>query len=160
MKVQHKLLYAFLALQLTGLIAVYVWYLLGLGFPSVLLKTQPVDPFDYLRGQYIILRYEMSVIPAEQFPQKVDGQDFYAILKMNEGYAALDYFTDQPPTDQKLYLKGKLHRGVVEYDLEKYFVPKGMGNPVQPLTVQVSIRPGGRGLIKQLYSNGSPWPPQ
>jgi uncharacterized membrane-anchored protein len=47
---------------------------------------------------------------------------------------------------------------VILYDLEKYFVPEGMGNPPRPITVEVAIAPDGRGRIKTLFADGEPWP--
>ena len=43
-------------------------FLLYLSIPllsdtSVILSTQPVDPFDPIRGQYMIISYEINSIP-------------------------------------------------------------------------------------------------
>src|SRR3989344_314410 len=48
--------------SILGGFLLYVSYPL-LGTKTVVLATQPVDPFDLIRGQYITIRYEIGSIP-------------------------------------------------------------------------------------------------
>lgn len=155
-----KYLYILLGIQVAALVALYFFYQAGLAYPSVMLKTVPIDPRDYLRGDFIILRYEISDPPQDQLPQRREGQNVFVILKEQEGFSMIDYLDDTEPRSGTIYLKGKVICGSIVYDIEKYFVPEGKGNPPLPLTVKITIRPNGNAQIKQLYSNGSPWPPQ
>lgn len=49
---------------------------------SVILATQPVDPFDLIRGQYIIIVYEINTIPFIN-GTKI-GDSVYVILQEDE----------------------------------------------------------------------------
>ena len=57
-------LYLLLAFQILGLVALYAWQSQAPG-PRYLLQTRPVDPRDLLRGDYVILGYEISTPPKE-----------------------------------------------------------------------------------------------
>ncbi|HEY8899147.1 MAG TPA: GDYXXLXY domain-containing protein, partial [Chthoniobacterales bacterium] len=57
-------LYLLLAFQILGLVALYAWQSQTPG-PRYLLQTRPVDPRDLLRGDYVILGYEISTPPKE-----------------------------------------------------------------------------------------------
>lgn len=60
-----RLLYLLLGLQVFGLVLLYGYQLSGLGYPVYMLRTMPVDPRDLLRGDYIILGYEISRLPEQ-----------------------------------------------------------------------------------------------
>ena len=153
-----KGLYLLLILQVAGLTGLYAYYQAGLGYPVCLLRTERVDPRDLLRGDYIILNYEISRLPAsyktEDFPQKT----VFVILKQDGLFWNIDQVVPYQPSGKKMYLKATLQGMRLVYDLEKYFVPEGKGNPPGVINVEVSIRPDGRAQIKKLCSDGKAWP--
>jgi uncharacterized membrane-anchored protein len=155
---RYKLIYALLFLQCLGLAAWYAWHNAGLHQPTVMLKTIPVDPRDYFRGDYIILHYEISQIPANLQDSFPEGSLVYVILGEEDGFATSRHVQDQPPEPGQRFIKGRVRDGRIAFDLEKYFVPEGQGNPPAPITVQVALRPDGSAQIKQLYADGKPWP--
>ena len=60
---------------LMGIAGIFILYL---SWPSITGKTmvlaiRPVDPFDVLRGQYIILNYDISSLPEIQDANEGDG---------------------------------------------------------------------------------------
>jgi uncharacterized membrane-anchored protein len=155
-----KWIYVLLAVQLTGLVALYLWHAAGLEHPTVMLRTLPVDPRDYLRGDYIILNYEIGQIPQNLAGTDLDGEEVYVVLKDDAGFSVMDRLGFAAPENGERFIRGRIRRGRIEFDLEKYFVPEGRGNPPLPITVEVALREDGRAQIKRLYAAGKPWPPE
>lgn len=155
---KRQFLYLILALQVIGLTALYLWHYAGTGYPTVMLRTLPVDPRDYLRGDYIILDYEISRLPEDFSWQPQENEVVYVLLREDNGFAEAEGWQPDRPEAGRLFIKGRMRGGRIIYDLERYFVPEGWGNPPQPITVEVSLRPDGSAQIKQLYAAGQPWP--
>lgn len=133
---------------------------------EVLLKTVPVDPRDLFRGDYVILRYEISTLPLSKIP--ADSADFkigntvFAVLKKENGYGVAAGIYKHIPTNEKLFIKGKVKSFggkelFVEYGIESYFVPEGKGAGIsagRDLSVKVSIDKFGNAAIKSLLKAG------
>ncbi|MDR1471693.1 MAG: GDYXXLXY domain-containing protein [Synergistaceae bacterium] len=134
----------------------------------VLLKTIPVDPRDFLRGDYVNLGYDIENIPEWLMPPDLDNlpsnrgdRGVYVKLDLDDdGVAAVSGVSFERP-DGGLYLKGVL-RGywgrTCDYGLGVYYIPEGTG-----LELESKMRGGdkyevyadvrvirGRGVIKGL----------
>ena len=141
----------------------------------ILLETQPVDPRDLLRGDYVRLNYPISNVAREQFfapPLTGDLSSgttvFVALVPAgtNEFYqvarASTVWFT---PAANEVLLRGKVAQSWrsnagaihVEYGLEQYFVAEGTGNPRGKLTVQAAVSKSGRANIKEVFVDGKPY---
>lgn len=160
---KRLLLYLVLGLQLTGLCGLYAYYRAGLHYPTIMLQTQRVDPRDLLRGDYIILRYRISDIPeawSKEHPlSHWEGKLVYVVLKENpEGFAEIDHLQSHRPYDGSTFLLARIEGGRLTYDMEKLFVPEGMGTPTGTLTVEAAVRPDGQPQIKQVFLDGKPYP--
>ncbi|MFH1066357.1 MAG: GDYXXLXY domain-containing protein [bacterium] len=157
---KRNLLYALLCLQIVGLAVLYGFYAAGLSSPSYLLETEPVDPRDYFRGDYIILNYKISRLPEHQKNSHFrENQNVDVTLKKTGDFWVIRNVTDSmPPTKDFPVLRARLSGDTLLYDIEKYFVPEGEGNPRGKITVAIVIRPDGQAQIKQLYNDGKPWP--
>ena len=155
-------IYGLLVLQLAGLSALYAYHAAGLSARPVLVRCLPVDPRDLLRGDYIILRYEISrVLPDETNTPIVaepDGPVFVS-LKEEAGFWVIKAIGKAAPDDDSVFLRAERRGRELIYGLERFYVPEGKGNPPQPSTVELAVRPDGRAQIKRLFSNGQPWPP-
>jgi uncharacterized membrane-anchored protein len=141
----------------------------------VLLETQPVDPRDLLRGDFVRLNYKISDVPREKFsgPQP-DGEIrpgttvFVALAPTgtNEFYrvarASTEWFT---PDAGEVVLRGRAAQSWrssagsvhLEYGLEQYFVAEDTGNPRGKLTVQAAVTRSGRASIKEVFVDGKPY---
>ena len=76
--------YKRLIIALVVLIGIAGSFMLYLSFPllmgkTVILKTQPVDPFDFFRGQYLIINYEISGVNLSEVFK--EGDTVYVSLK-------------------------------------------------------------------------------
>ena len=170
-----KLLLAVLALQSAWILGTVVSQerILHTG-KTVLLETQPVDPRDPLRGDFVRLNYKISNVPREKFSPAANGEIpagakiFVALAPAGtNGFwevtcASLESFR---PADGEVLLRGKsqwswrsqsgpVH---IEYGLEQYFVAEGTGNPRGKLTVQAAVSGSGRASIKEVFVDGKPY---
>lgn len=145
---------------------------------DVVLKTVPVDPRDLLRGDYVILAYDISSIPTEKitggFPtEATDAQIAVRLEKQSDGFWSVSeasfgplapkdgsvvassapfYFyptPDSPPSSLN-----------VEYGIERYYVPEGEGRVLEEarnanaLAVTASVDGGGRMQIRSISIDG------
>lgn len=153
-----RLLYLLLGLQVFGLVLLYGYQLSGLGYPVYMLRTMPVDPRDLLRGDYIILGYEISRLPEQYKDGDLPEGDVYVQLKPDGDFWTIGDVTSWGPDRGTPFLLARKEGRRLVYDLEKYFVPEGKGNPPGKITVEIAVRPDGRAQIKQLYQDGKAWP--
>ena len=129
---------------------------------EVLLKTIPVDPRDLLRGDYVILNYEIAQIPR--------GKDigynktvYVNLYTDSNNIAHVKSITGLKPSEG-LYLKGKTGRcntsiplfksgKCVNFGIESYFVKEGTGRKLEDdlrdgALVRVVIDKYGRSKVK------------
>ncbi|MHC1757813.1 MAG: GDYXXLXY domain-containing protein [Methanosarcina sp.] len=153
---QKKIFYLtiiFWLLIFSGFI-LYKEYTLRTG-TEVVLKTEPVDPRDLFRGDYVTLNYEISTLDLEEIQAEdlyFDYNDrIYLALALENGYGVPKKIYRNPPDDE-LYIKGTVKEVIydweayedssiteepylkefrVEYGIESYFVPEGRGIEIE-----------------------------
>lgn len=163
-----RALWLVLFLQLAAIAGLYGYRAVGLEARTIRLRTIPVDPRDLLRGDYVILRYEISQLREEQNPFQLRDGRVYVVLRNESGYGVLETIRRSAGEARSelspggCILRAELRGTELSYDLEKYFVAEGKGKEAPPggkLVAEVAVRPNGDALIKQLYDeNGRPWP--
>lgn len=156
------------AIVLLGFIG-YNYYTFNQG-QEILLKTAPVDPNDIFRGNYVNLRYDISVINLTHMPYDmpfVYGDDVFAVLAKGEKYwyvARVGHYY-QYPGQNEVVMKGKVTGSYentinVLWGIESYFVPEGKGlqieREIRDVSVRISVDRTGRALIRELYINDKP----
>ncbi|MDR3075883.1 MAG: GDYXXLXY domain-containing protein [Synergistaceae bacterium] len=124
----------------------------------VLLETVPVDPTDFLRGDYVTLDYEILRISSEMLPES--SETVYVTLSLNqEGVASMKKVSVTRPLENELYLKGVVSRRwgsrFVDCGLGAYYVPEGTGwdleRAIQNHRVMADVRVlRGRAVISSL----------
>ncbi|WP_018322861.1 GDYXXLXY domain-containing protein [Bradyrhizobium sp. WSM2793] len=150
---------------------------------EVTLQTQPVDPRDLLRGDYVVLRYDISQVPAGALAGKpADARHPIVFVKLapnaNGLYQAVSVHAEPVPvTAPDVLIRGRVanYGGAcgsgrhtfcdnlpIKYGLESYFVPEGEGKKLeqarnqQKLRVVAAVLPSGRAAIKRLLLDGEP----
>lgn len=144
----------------------------------VYLRTMPVDPQDYFRGDYVHLNYEISSIGKNLWrdglnDRKADENVYrrhkqearvYTALKVGDsGIAELQYVTDRKPKSD-LFIRGRIQNtwGVsmqVLYGIEAYFVQQGKGLALEkemvradninvPMEMETAISGSGIAVLK------------
>ncbi|MCC4770429.1 hypothetical protein FXV91_09575 [Methanosarcina sp. DH2] len=153
---QKKIFYltiVFWLLIFSGFIA-YKEYTLMTG-TEVILKTEPVDPRDLFRGDYVTLNYEISALDLEEIqaadPYFEYNDRIYLALELEDGYGVPKKVYRTSP-DNELYIKGTVKEVIydwetdedgittegpyskelrVKYGIESYFVPEGRGIEIE-----------------------------
>ena len=150
-------------------------FTLGTG-TSVMLETQPVDPRDLIRGDYISLRYKINSVPMSAFQPALSTNPlpgtavFVQLERKNEFHVVKAASLKAMKGDQEHpVLRGKIGtqwfvalpstNAVVNviYGLEQFYVHEGTGNPHGRLTAEVAVRSSGSAVLKQVYVDGKPY---
>jgi uncharacterized membrane-anchored protein len=143
---------------------------------EVLLKVEPVDPRDLLRGDYVFLGYEISRIPVSLIANipagqttSEDGLVTVRLGKDDDGYwrarTAWLGTAPTPPGQGEVDILGHVFSGwslaadatlSIDYGIERFYLPEGEGLAIEqdmrvrPFGVKVAIAGDGRAQIKAL----------
>lgn len=120
---------------------------------EVILKTAPVDPRDLLRGDYVILNYDISRVPVSTLvggppKESLSNQVLSVRLKkQDDGYWGIveSSFGTLEPKPDTVILKSlpfdyvsygdsaETSQAViaVSYGIERYYVPEGQGHDIE-----------------------------
>jgi uncharacterized membrane-anchored protein len=146
---------------------------------EVLLKTAPVDPRDLLRGDYVVLTYEISRIKSSlitgEWPASNPLPPLAVRLKADpDGYWSVveASFGSLPRTDGTVVMVasvGSPFNGQrqppdlwVSYGIERYYVPEGEGKPIEDgrnegrVSVAARVSEDGQAQIRALMLDGEP----
>lgn len=144
---------------------------------TVMLRTAPVDPRDLLRGDYVILSYDVSTVPAAvisgAWPKEQGRQRLWVrLVKGADGVSTVAEAAFQPlvPATGSVVMKSlpfdywpsdtKADQRV-SYGIERYYVPEGEGRALEAardaetLTVAVSVGGDGTAQLRALYRDGT-----
>ncbi len=160
-KTRFYALVSFQLLLLIGLIA-YKQVTLLTGQP-ILLKTVPVDPRDFFRGDYVVLDYEISHLDAWQWRDASfsKGDNIYVTLRRQGQFWVAASADKKPPEEGEVFIQGKVSSATdypitVQYGIESYFVPEGKGLELEReagegLIVEAMVDRHGRAAIKRVH---------
>lgn len=148
---------------------------------EVLLETLPIDPRNLLRGDYVVLRYDISSVPAGTLKDRRADRGapvFVTLAPAPDGFhRALSVHSSQPvPGPGQVVLRGRVASGDrcgadrrsfceqlrIDYGLESFFVPEGDGQALEQargerrIAVVASVTASGRAAIKRLTVDGRP----
>ncbi|MCH4546906.1 GDYXXLXY domain-containing protein [Rhizobium changzhiense] len=145
---------------------------------EVLLKTGPVDPRDFLRGDYVVLNYDISSVPVQTVSGGIPAEAGERVLwvrlkKQEDGFWTVteSSFHELPPQPETVILRsqpfysGGLAAGDsmrVEYGIERYYVPEGEGKPIEEarndgnVAIAVRVSSDGSAQIRSLLVDGKP----
>lgn len=145
---------------------------------EVLLKTAPVDPRDFLRGDYVVLNYDISSVPISTvtggIPAEAGEQTLWVRLKRQpDGFWGIveSSFAELPAASDTVVLRslpfysygpGSGETIRVEYGIERYYVPEGEGKPLEEarnegvVSIAASVSSSGAAQIRSLVVDGKP----
>ncbi|MBZ9927734.1 GDYXXLXY domain-containing protein [Mesorhizobium sp. BR1-1-4] len=144
---------------------------------EVLLKIQPVDPRDLLRGDYIVLGYDISRIPVKMMANiasdKQSSDDTSIVVRLKKG--ADGYWTPTaawfgtaptPAAADEADISGHVAAGwdlrgegmtiAPDYGIERFYLPEGEGMAIQsdmrvrPFGIKLALAADGTAQIKAL----------
>jgi uncharacterized membrane-anchored protein len=133
--------------------------------PTVKLKTRPVDPRDILRGDYMILNYDISRAPKPAWWKETDVEEVFVVFKDEGGYAVVDTILASEPAAEETrhWAAAKAWDGAgdlrIEDGVERFFVPEGKGTPrFKTLEVEASVSATHRLYIRRVLLDGKASP--
>ena len=147
---------------------------------EIVLRSSPVDPRDLLRGDYVVLSYNVSSIPvslfAEARPLREDVQDRTVFVRLREGDGGIWHATaarygqppEQPPVEGEVDVKGTTRSTwfeatssiSVDYGIERFYVPEGEGRAIETagwtgdgtdFRMRVAVAADGAAQIKSFH---------
>ena len=147
---------------------------------EVKLATVPVDPRDLLRGDYVVLSYDISTLDLKHLkgdPAFERNQSVYVVLAPGAG----GYFVPRAAhralpqvSGDEVVLQGRVSSAtcneaetsctslIVKYGLESYFVPEGHGRRIEDVrdktrvAVVAAVSAKGQSRIKRLLIDDKP----
>ncbi|MES0196772.1 GDYXXLXY domain-containing protein [Mesorhizobium sp. M0011] len=144
---------------------------------EVLLKIEPVDPRDLLRGDYIILGYEISRVPVKMIanipPDKFSSDDTSIVVRLKKGsdgyWQPTTAWFGKAPTPaaaDEADILGHIAEGwdlrgegmtiAPDYGIERFYLPEGEGMAIQndmrvrPFGIRLALAGDGTAQIKAL----------
>lgn len=150
---------------------------------EVTLQTRPVDPRDFLRGDYVEMAYTISRLPAGELKdQPSSGRGAYVFVKLApnaEGFYEAVSVHAKPitVTPPERLIRGTVGYSAacgrdthhvfcemlnIRYGIERYFVPQGEGLMIEDarnhnkVAIVAAVMPDGRAAIKRLLIDGKP----
>jgi uncharacterized membrane-anchored protein len=144
---------------------------------EVLLKIEPVDPRDLLRGDYIILGYGISRIPVKMIANipadKLSSDDTPIVVRLKRGadgywQPTTAWFgkAPTPATADEADISGHVAEGwdlrsegmtiAPDYGIERFYLPEGEGMAIQndmrvrPFGIRIALAGDGTAQIKAL----------
>ena len=150
---------------------------------EVVLQTRPVDPRDFLRGDYVALAYTISAVDAGELQNKPSaGRGSVVFVKIapnaDGNYQAVSVHAEKVAvTPPERLIRGKVEIGAtcgddlrafcarldrITYGIERYFVPQGEGFEIEKarnqskISIVAALTLDGRAAIKRLLVDGKP----
>jgi uncharacterized membrane-anchored protein len=128
-----------------------------------------VDPRELFRGEYVMLSYGFSRIPAggiEGVPQDPRGPDlrnwqdrtvYVSLAAESDGrHWRAEQVSIRRPAGGR-YIRGRITRwGLIEFGIEAYYVQEGKGREYEAavrnrrLSAEVAVAPGGYASLRSL----------
>ena len=153
--------YTRLIIILAAIIVIASGVILYLSLPlltgeTVVLKTQPVDPFDMFRGQYLTINYEISRVNLPE--NTTEGKTVYVSLKEGDDkiWHAEKISLSKP--ESGIFIRGTAKQSwgglAVEYGIEQYFFERDAHIPRMD-SVKVKVDNTGQARIVELLMDGT-----
>ena len=142
-------------LQFAVLTGMYLLAALPLWTGSeIKIKTIPIDPRSMFRGNYARLRYDISELGVQHFPDHEDlrnGEIVYVVLEPDDNLLYTFSAVSLEEPNSGLYLRGRIQNEFFEedvsyfrikYGVEAFFAPKATA-----LDLENELRNGGLAVL-------------
>ena len=141
---------------------------------EVMLEVRPVDPRDLLRGDYVVLNYNISRVPVSllgELPKEGGERTVFVRLKAGDDglwqpvAARLDEAPSDTRADGEVDIRGTTRSSWapqtefidVLYGIERFYVPEGEGRAIErdmnvrPFSMKVAVIADGTAQIKSFH---------
>ena len=146
------------------------------GGREIVVATQPIDPTDLFRGEYVTLGFAFSRLEAAQIQGAApsandaklsDGTAIYVTLKPENGRYVFEAASLQKPDqtgEGRVVIRGLVTSAydlvTIRYGVEQYFVPQGHGRDIETgvaasrVDVVLAVGADGTAAVKTLRLDG------
>lgn len=159
---ERNILLVGIIFQLLILIGMIVWQAMPIWTgDTFLLRVEPIDPRDLMRGDYVILSYEMSMLPVEGLEGErwgwPDQRPVFVMLEKEEDgkhWRGVKASTAKPTSGR--YIEGKTSRGRLIFGIESFFLQEGSGKAYESairdkrVSAKISLSRDGRAALVDL----------
>lgn len=140
---------------------------------EVMLKVEPVDPRDLLRGDYVVLGYNISSLSVDLFAEPPPGDEETVFVRLKAGedgiwepVAARYGAAPEPaPAEDEIDIVGSagpvwaeyMKWVNVRYGIERFYVPEGEGRAIEAgmrerdFRMKVAVASDGAAQIKSFH---------
>lgn len=168
-----------ITIQLIAIFSIMLFKLVILGSGTeVRLHVKPVDPRDYLRGDYVTFQYDISSVNAYSFdyyPVRNGDVVYVPLVRSGQYWIVSGMVVKKMPKNGEVYIKGTVASGGVsdsnnwdnsnivslKYGIEQYFIPVGTGTNFSfwnhEVSTTVQVGDSGESVLKKLYVDGKEW---
>ncbi|OJX99067.1 MAG: hypothetical protein BGP07_03100 [Rhizobiales bacterium 63-22] len=142
---------------------------------EIVLQTEPVDPRDLMRGDYVALGYDISSVMRKDIAGKPEGDSrtvYVAVKPDANGIWRFSRAAFRPFDDlaaDEVQLRGRSAYPISDetdakiwltFGIERYYVPEGQGHPIEDserahrITAVVAVNAAGTAVLKALREDG------
>lgn len=141
------------------------------------INARTVDPRDLLRGDYVVLGYDMHSMALSQFeplnapmPWRPGAPVFVELEPVGPVYQPIRASLLKPatPAPGNVVIAGQLAQAVgpeadsshqvrITYGLERFHVREGTGNPQGQLVAEIAIGRNGKAALREVFINNVPY---
>lgn len=134
---------------------------------TVVLKVQPIDPYNILSGYYATLGFDISRV--EAFPNArgmsqefLDGDWYYAIVEKGDDGTwkpvSLEHELPANLPDNRAALLGRINYGAIRYGIEEFYIPEAqrhriaedLSRNVDKARVEIKVDSSGYAALERL----------
>lgn len=136
---------------------------------KVVLQTAPVDPRSLFQGDYVILTYQIGILPDSWPERPLRGDTVYVTLVEGREVWEAQRWSLTPPPGGQVFIKGAVGDNCrLDFGIGNYFVPEGTGHIIEQamfsgdrmaVKVRVAVDRSGNAAIDELLVYGKPFDP-
>lgn len=121
---------------------------------EITLKVRPIDPRDFLRGDYVALGYEINKAPKTS--PYIYGDGYVLLKENNEGIYEIKKVSKNKPQKGEIYIKAKIKGKNIEYpSIQKYFTKTQLAKKLEKDLIKggyakISLTKNGSARIKEI----------
>jgi len=143
-------------------VAILAWMTIAAASPlrdgqTVLLRVEPVDPRDLLRGDHVLLGYSFNQV-GSLGDDSLGSPAYVTLVPEADGvHYRGELPSIAPPKPGTLYLRGTFEApGRASFGIETFHVQEGTGRKYEEairdhkLWAEIAVSPHGRGVVKRL----------
>lgn len=132
--------------------------------PRYILNIEGYDPFDVLRGHYLIYRvnYNISGLcrPRDQEEKRLSPP------RRNLAYVCLEpkaFSYEKPSKGCKAFIRGHCSGTLFYAGIERYYIPEEHAKTLEKMVrgksaqIEISVGPRGQGYVRDLLINQQSW---